>query len=366
MSPSWASHGAWGGAWVACARASPSAAQPVCGGRYVSAPGDSLPAIAAAAYGDELQWPRVYEYLDNAQRLGADVTSILQGTAVDLPPCFGAADRSAEAPAVEGLSERTTFEEGVSRIEILTASAPRLFVDRSAPENGIVPHLVKAAFAAAGQKISVDITFVEDRIKGLDTLLWRNKFDFGLPWVKPDCRNPLALPPNLQILCDYEFSDPIYTVSVVHFRRDDSAWTPSSYLDLIGWNLCRPLEDDTLNIQERGLLGGGVINEFRPDSVAECFFQLQNGWADFVAATRYEAADALALGGLAERASLMPSLVSARPVHLITPKHSPERVMQLMDAFNEGLRRIKEDGTYDRIVNWHLSALDAQRRSLAR
>ena len=337
---------------------------PTCGSTYVSAIGDSLPDIAAQTYGDPLEWPRIYEYGENAARLGADVTSLFVGTRIQLPPCFSARDEAPTPPVVQGLASSEIYDPTIARIEVLAASSPRLFVDAEAPENGLVPHLVKAAFAASGLKVDLTITFVEDRLKGLDTLLWRNKFTFGLPWVKPDCRNVLALPTDLQILCEYEYSDPIYTASVVHYRSVTAAWTPSSYLDLIGRNLCRPFADNTLNVQEQGLLAGDVIKEFRPPRIEDCFFQLKNGWADFVAATRYEARDALTQSDFRRHAMLMPSLVSARPVHLIAPKHSPQEIFQWMQAFNQGLAAIKSNGVYDAIVNWHLAAMERNRQSL--
>ena len=337
---------------------------PACGSTYIASLGDALPDIAEKAYGDPLEWPRIYEYGDNAARLGADVTSLFVGTRIELPPCFSARDSAPTPPPVQGLASSEIYDPDVTRIEVLAASSPRLFVDPEAPESGLVPHLVKAAFASSGLKVDLTVTFVEDRLKGLDTLLWRNKFTFGMPWVKPDCRNALALPTELQILCDYEFSDPIYTASVVHYRSASTNWTPSSYLDLIGRNLCRPLVDNTLNIQEQGLLAGDVIKEFRPPEITDCFFQLKNGWSDFVAATRYEARDALTLGDLNQHALLMPSLVSARPVHLIMPKHSPDRFFDWMRAFNQGLAQIKQNGLYDEIVNWHLLALERNRQAL--
>jgi len=328
-------------------------AQAQCGTTYSVVPGDTLSAIAQSALGSTERWLEIYEFGSNPSVLGRNPNLLRVGDRLQMPPCPDSIPTS--EPTVTRTTPRPAQGDGfVSTIEILTANDYAPFTDESLPGGGMLTQVVKAAFAASDLPNDIEIDFIDDWGAHLNTLLPKAKYDFGFPWFRPDCSDPSALPESQQIRCDYEWSDPLYTVSIALFAPIDGPSAPQAFSDLHGRRICRPAGYYIFDLAAEGLIDGETITLVRPSSVAGCFTALSAGEVDFVSLNRFTGQRAVAQAGLADLVAPLESLVTVLKLSMVAHRDNADAAYIWMEALNEGLRRLKTSGKMGDITAYHL------------
>lgn len=333
-------------------------AAPQCGAPYVVVTGDTLSDIAQAAFTDASRWTDIYEFRDNSSAIGNNPNLIETGMRLDMPPCPTQLASVPPQPQARPAAVTTTTAPSVTgfvpKIDIVTGGDYTPFTDGAAPGRGMITQLVEAAFAASDLSNDVQIDFVNDWGSHLHLLIPRNKYDFGFPWIQPDCSNVAILPEDMKIRCEYEWSEPLYTFTVALFAPKTDPNPPASFSDLQGKIVCRPAGYYTFDLSERGLLDGETFTMSRPTTVAECFDLLERGRVDYVSINRFTGEKAVASAGLGDFIEPVRTLVDPRAFHLVAYRDNAEAAFTWMAEFNEGLDRIRANGVWDEIVNWHL------------
>jgi len=205
------------------------------------------------------------------------------------------------------------------------------FADQDLPDGGLVARIVKQAFGKVGR--SIDIQF--------------------MPWPralaavrdgKADATFPYA--PSTERLAIMRASTPIFMLQNRVWSAEDQpvAWTTPS--DLAGKRLCLPLGyAPSRPIQ--ALLDQNALQLTQPRNMEDCVRMVQSHRADFTTN------DPAVMRAVMERAHINlagnPKSLDSRPLVLFVAKNNPHGTGLLAD-FDEGLRRLKADGSYDQIV----------------
>lgn len=205
----------------------------------------------------------------------------------------------------------------------------------TAPDGGTAVAVARAAFAAVGQPVTFvllpwDIGYEETR-SGIA--------DATLPYVHSRERDQIFL-----------FSDPLYQPQgriVSSLRRPLDVVSVGG---LTGHRLCRPTgyaSPDTLT----PLIDSGDIPVVSPETLTGCLVLIRAGRADFLVV------DPLVLLAELDRAGLPRSLyhisrfaLTRDAVGLIVARSHP-KAAEIIARFNDGLSRIRADGTYQRLMN---------------
>ena len=304
-----------------------ASAQPVCGASYEIQSGDTLSLVAARALNDSSLWQRIYQFGGNARVIGLNPNLVIPGFVIEIPPCAGgaaptgvqgaaAAARSAPAGAAparsaSGLARRPapdTSAAGAREIEVLSPGDIPPIADERWDSGGLATQLVEAAFARSLPDENVRIDFVGDRSAHLGLLLRYNKFEFGFPWTKPDCSAPSALPEDSQILCEYEFSDPLYVAAIKVYAPKNLVGAPQSFDGLKDSILCRTIGSPVHDLAQHGLIDGQTIKIERPSSTEQCFTMLERGEVDYVSEFQFSAEQTLADMGLTDFVAPLPGI----------------------------------------------------------
>lgn len=350
-----------------------------CGEAYTVEFGDTLGSISVTLFQDVRRWRRVYEHGGNNTLIGPNPNALEVGMVLQLPPCGQSfttearaelrvppASADAEAPSptqpveVPARAPVAVAPNGVATvIEMLTGAGHPPIVDPATPNGGMMRQLVEASFAASGVEAPLRIDVVNDWRSHLSVLLRNNKYEFGFPWVAPDCGNfgPDASD-ELRMRCEYVYSDPVYVVAVDLFGLADQGVPLESFADLQGKRVCRP---DGWTV---GGLSGEELDNIelvRAPSAEICFERLERGTVDFVSVSRFTGEKALADLGLASFVRTFPALTNVESLRLAAHSDNAQASVEWMRAFNKGLAAIKQTGEWDQIVSWHLKKFRTQR-----
>ncbi len=335
----------------ALAGAGPAAAQSLCGGEYRVQAGDTLSRLAARAFGSASRFLEFYEIPANEGRLGTNPDYLRIGQIVALPPCPGRqvarVDTQTSRPS-ETVAGGPGF---VPRIEIVTAGGYPPFTDPGAPGKGMLTQVVAAALDASGLPNGYDIDFVNDWDSHLNILIPKGKYDFGFPWFQPDCSDPMALPEDDRIRCDYAFSEVLFPIPIGMYAVDTGAPLPSDPAELLGATICKPTGYLIFDLAELGLTEPN-ITLVRPATPGECFTALERDEVDFVSLNRFTAEKAIAEAGL-QGVVVPTNIVSRQTLHLVAHEDDTAASIAWLDAFDRGLLEIKRNGTYEQIRSLH-------------
>ncbi|MBX2854730.1 MAG: ABC transporter substrate-binding protein [Rhodobacteraceae bacterium] len=238
-----------------------------------------------------------------------------------------------------------------ARIEILSPGGFSPVSEEDWPGGGLATQIIEAAFRNASQNKKVQIDFVGDREAHLALLLRYNKFEFGFPWTKPDCSRAAQLPEDSKLLCEYEFSDPVYVAAIKVYAPKNLVSPPRRFEDLRDSTLCRPAGVPVHDLYDHGLIDGQTVVIERPSSTELCFTMLERGEVDYVSDFQFPAEKALSDLSLSPYVDAIPGLVDAAPLHLIAHGDNAEAAYLLMDRFNAGLANLRASGEWDQIVN---------------
>lgn len=330
----------------------PASAAPNCSERYTVTAGDSLSKIARLAYADPNLWPYIYGYSSNAATIGDNPSLISIGITLDLPPCPKAYQQTQTQPITNSVGVRTA-----ETIEVVTATDYPPFTDQNWKNGGMLTEIVDTVLGVGSQDYSID--WINDWAAHIDPLLVRHKYAMGFPWFKPNCDKPETLAAEDRKRCSFYFSEPLFDMLIVLFKRTDDARNLGKDEDLHGMRLCRPDGYFTFDLTDRGLIPGDTIELVRPKAVADCFNLLVDGEIDFVALNEFTGQSAIKELGYSDLVAASEQLTDTIGLRLIIHRDHP-RATALLKQFNAGLRDLKKNGRYDEIVGRHLAMFHGQ------
>jgi len=330
-------------------------AAPSCSNDYVVKAGDTLSQIARAAYGDTNLWPYIYGYSSNAATIGNNPGLISIGITLSLPPC-PRAEGSTQAAAIanDDRSQRTS-----KTIEVMTAGDYQPFTDQGWENGGMLTEVVNAALSDAPGTPGFSIDWINDWSAHIDPLLRRHKYDMGFPWFKPDCGQLETLSEDDRKRCEFYFSESLFDMLIILFKRTDDQTVLSKDSDLHGKRLCRPAGYFTFDLTNRGLVPGQTIELETPQTVADCFHKLVDGEIDYVTMNQFTGQSTIKEFGYGDLVNASENLADALGLHLIIHRDHPE-AKTLLKAFDEGLAVLRESGRYDEIIGRHLAIYHGQ------
>lgn len=332
----------------------PADADPKCSESYTVIAGDTLSEIALAAYQDHNLWPYIYGFSQNADVIGDDPSLIGVGIELSLPPCPTPGVDAAATPIVNDREARSS-----DTIEVLTAGDYAPFTDQNWENGGMLTEIVDAALGSEARAPGYSIDWINDWAAHIDPLLRRHKYDMGFPWFKPNCERPETLPEDDLKRCEFYFSEPLFDMLIVLFKRSDDARQLSVDEDLHGARLCRPAGYFTFDLTDRGLIPGETIELKRPSSVGECFHMLVDGEIDFVTLNQFTGQSAIKEFGYEDVVSASEQLADGLGLHLIIHRGHPNAAA-LLQRIDSGLKALRAGGRYDEIVGRHLATFHGQ------
>lgn len=327
---------------------------------YTVQEGDTLGSIAQAAYGTF-----DYQLIFNANReiLATGANVLGAGTQLVLPCEDGRltadsevgtiiqqeADKAAAAPKQEGAYRPA--------VRVLTANGWAAFTDESLPGGGMFVRLVTTALERAGNNLEFKVSYVDDVVSHIDTLLPSGAFDVGIAWDIEDCTNADLLPDLARKLClEFNFSDPIYEIVYGYATLADSKYAEArSYQDFDGARMCRPIGWASSDLIRNGLVEP-LVTWVRPEAFNECYEKLLSGEVDVYAMDVEFIAGNLKTDPDGGRNVVVNSyLAEFMPQGFVVLKSNP-RGKAYLDAINAGLREMRESGEWYDIVASSLAA----------
>jgi polar amino acid transport system substrate-binding protein len=228
-------------------------------------------------------------------------------------------------------------------IRLVTGTDYPPYVDAHLPHHGVLSHIVKEAFAAAG--LAVADMAVEPWQRTYEATV-AQRYDAAFPYV-----------PNAERRNEMLFSDPIITLSTRIFiaahRREEAAAAGLGWLR--GKKLCRGLGYGLLPWLQELVSKHGVVHII-PSQQSHCLAMVKAGHADFLAED--ESIVRARMQRLNDMEALVPFPNHAPPshgLHLIVARKNP-RAESLIGAFNQGLASLRQSGRLEAIQTEHLGA----------
>lgn len=334
-----------------------AAAAQGCGGDYTVKRGDSLSGIADSQYKDAGKWTAIHSA--NLDKIGENANSIRVGMKLrlrcidGLPTGLAGATDVAAAPAPAPLVVAPGNAATRRKINILTGGDFWPFTDKAMPNGGILADVVQAAMEAADPTQGFAIHWVDDWAAHHEPLLSNALLDIGFPWFKPDC----AADPETYRCANLIFSESMFEVLMLLFVSKDRPFAFNSDADMQGRVICRPSGYSTyiFDQQGRNWLRDGVITLEVGASPGECLRLLDEGKVEGAVLNEFLGRGKIAELGLSDRVVVAQGQpISIDGNHMVAHKSHPEGPA-LLAVFEEGLARIKEDGTYREIIDAHMN-----------
>ncbi|MDA7427177.1 transporter substrate-binding domain-containing protein [Primorskyibacter aestuariivivens] len=349
-------------ALMALSLAGAAKAQETCGGVYTVKAGDSLSGIADRLYQNAGMWSSIHT--NNIDAIGQSPNNIRVGMQLNLgcinglpnglPGGRAVTEARASAPVQIAPGNAATRQ----KINVLTGSDFAPFTDKDLPGGGILTEVVQAAMEAAAPKQGFAIHWVNDWAAHHEPLLSNALLDIGFPWYKPDCEAD----PTTYRCANLMFSDSMFEVLMLLFVDAERPFAYNSSEDMRGKVLCRPAGYSTyiFDQQRRNWLRDGVISLETPGTPGDCMRMLTEGKVDGVVLNEFlgrEKIKELGLQGKVLVASGQPISVDGN--HMVVHKSHPHG-REFLAVFEEGLAKIKADGSYQSIVDAHMTRIWAE------
>jgi polar amino acid transport system substrate-binding protein len=201
------------------------------------------------------------------------------------------------------------------------------------------------------------VSWVNDWSSHLNPLLARKTFDMGFPWFQPACERYDELDAPAQYRCDtFFFSKPVFEILVLFFTRKDDTFQFTGDQEVLGKRICRPTGYFTFDLDAdgRNWVKEEKITLIRPQSVDECFQMLMRSEIDAVALNEFTGRAAMSKLGLSPQIRVIERPISLLSLHVVVAKTHP-RARTYLHYINSALAELRRNGTYDRIVDDHLS-----------
>ncbi|WP_282076753.1 transporter substrate-binding domain-containing protein [Epibacterium ulvae] len=339
--------------------AQPAAAE-TCGGVYTVQAGDSLSVIAERLYENVGLWSAIHtRNIDkigpkpNAIRVGMKLEmACLNGLPVGLP---GGRTIAETAPVAAKPVEIVEGDAAIRhRINLLTADDFAPFTGKTLHNGGMMTDILNAAMEQADPEDGFAIHWVDLWTSHEEPLLSNALLDAGFPWYQPDCANNATH----QRCRNFLFSDPMFEVLVLMFTPKDRPISFEKDEDLLGKTFCRPqgYERYLFDQDGRNWLREGKVKLIQPLTPTECYEMVLAGEADAVVMNEFTGRAQLKEIGLDAQFDVVPQPISIQALHVIIHKSHPE-AEQLLTMMNAALRKIRDNGTYQSIVEDHMARI---------
>ena len=335
-----------------------------CGQKYTVQEGDTLNAIAGEAYGQANKWTLIF-YANQKQFGNGPILE--PGKQINIPCLKAPAKVNIEPAGVDARGkvpgpDPKAIE--VSRLkgdlQLLTAGDYQPFTDRSLPAGGMITEIVDTALATLkreAQGPGYQISWVNDWSSHLNPLLVSKTFDLGFPWFKPNCGEYDQLDDPAKFRCDkFFFSKPVFEILVLFFTLNESTFQFAADGDVLGTRLCRPTGYFTFDLDKggRNWVKEEKVTLIRPQTVEECFQLLDRGEVDAVTLNEFTGRAAMKKLNMGSKIRVIERPVSLLNLHVVIAKTHP-RARTFLHYINSSLTYLRDSGTYDQIVDKHLS-----------
>lgn len=323
-----------------------------CGQTHTVVPGDSLSAIARAAYGNTSSFQLIYSA--NAEVIGPNPELIEVGQVLRIP----CPDETAPSIASEAVirTEPTTEqipapEPRQIRIVVGTDWAP--FTNEDQEQGGLATEITNVALSLADGSPEYKIDFINDWGAHLQPLITDHAYDFSIAWFRPNCDVVDKLGDGSKFRCNnLDWSDPIFEQIVGYYTRADEL-AVEQHADLMGRTLCRPSGYATFMLEEFDLVDPN-ITLLQPSSPTDCFSKLVSGEVDAVVLAADVSDGTIAELGVKDKVRFNDGLSYVATMHAVIAKTNPMSG-PFLETLNSGLRKIKQNGEWFRIVVRHMA-----------
>jgi polar amino acid transport system substrate-binding protein len=337
-----------------------------CGTDYTIKEGETLAQIAARTYGNAAQWTVIF--YANQDRLATNESILVPGLSVRLP-CVGGSQQSqplpqiATTPALAPTANESAFiiSAVLRRVEFLTADGFAPYTGRSLEGGGMLTQVISAAMGLIKEeskgRFDYSISWVNDWAAHLNPLLLARAFDVGFPWARPDCDSGAILDQNSQFRCQrFFFSDPLYEAITSLFVRSNSQLKTLRNEEIAGTTLCRPAGYTSHELDQggRNWIKDGKVTLMSPPTIDECFRLLDNGTVDGVVEAELVGRASMSSLGLSDKVRVIDEPVALTTYHALISKAHPY-ARTILYYMNSSLRKLRESGEYDRIIERHLA-----------
>lgn len=328
---------------------------------YTVQEGDTLGSIAQAAYG-AYDYQRIFNA--NREVLSNNLNNLPVGTQLILP-CLDGRLTPESAPVADAAAIETSAAPAAGTsgsynppVRVLSANGWAAFTDESLPGGGMFVRLMTTALQRAGNSYDNNVSYVDDVVSHIETLLPSGAFDVGIAWDIEDCTKADLLPDLARKLClEYDFSDPIYEIVYGYATLPDNAYANArSYQDFAGARMCRPAGWASSDILRNGL-AEPLVTWLRPEGFNDCFDMLLAGEIDVYAMDVEFIAENIRSSGKGADIVINPSLAEFMPQGFVVHK-SNRRSAEILAAINAGLLEMRDSGEWYEIVSSSLEAFN--------
>ncbi|MEH6494528.1 MAG: ABC transporter substrate-binding protein [Pseudomonas marincola] len=217
-------------------------------------------------------------------------------------------------------------------LSLVTGNDYPPYTDIDLPHGGMATKLVRDAFENSGYSVE-EISRLPWKRGYL--LAEQGKYHATFPYGWTTERAEL-----------FYYSDPFLLAAVYAWSRAGKSNIMKKEEDLQGKVYCNPRGYGDFGLVLR-LLDRNLLRRETSNSLQQCFKMLRAKRIDFVSVTRSNALKALSDAGMRlEEVQRSEFATDQSHHHLIVSKQLP-RAQEIIDAFNTGLKKLKEDGRYD-------------------
>ena len=221
-------------------------------------------------------------------------------------------------------------------VKFVTGSDYEPYADADLPKGGMIPAIVRSAYET-----------VPTNLETIDFTAWRRgyravkegKYTGTFPYIHTDDREK-----------DMYYSDPIYTITLYPVMLRDDDTVVEKIVDLAGLTYCAP-EDYSPTETVKAMEKAGKVDAVRPYRMIDCARMLKRGRADFIPIQKpVIAAAAQEALGSADMLRFPDVVLERNALHAIFPRSVPGS-KAARDTFNRALAKLKQNGTWQAIVN---------------
>jgi polar amino acid transport system substrate-binding protein len=316
---------------------------------YTVKDGDTLGSIASAAYGSF-----DYQNIFNANRdaLAANPNSLPAGLQLILPCEDGRLTPDQELSSIiEAETEKqeaTAVKSNVYEppLKFVTSNDWKPFTDESLTGGGIFVRMATTAMQRGGNNRDFEVSYVDDWMAHIDTLLPTGAFDVSIAWEAPDCSKLDMLGEFSARMCtDFDFSLPIYEAAYTFNTLPDNKYANArSFDEYAGAKICRPEAWPLGDLEVQGL-APPVVEYFAPKSPIECAEMLMKGEVDIYSIETETSVANFAELGVADQVVTNPALTTFISYHFLTSKSNP-RGRVYIAMLNRGITEMRESGEW--------------------
>ena len=224
-------------------------------------------------------------------------------------------------------------------IKLATGNDYKPFTDENLPAGGMVTDIVRTAYENAGHEVEIDFR----PWKRAERAVQQGEVIATFPYVKTEER-----------LKKYAYSKPVFVTKVVPVVTPENKNSITSFEDMKGKKSCYPVGWSVGVDKIDQMFENESIDVARSRDMSGCYKMLKRGRIDFIPIEKASAIpDIKSYLGSLDEIHFDEFVAGSSILHLIFDKDGSTTASEIA-TFNEALAAIKEDGTYDEIVEKHL------------